>query len=395
MRSKRTRKPSAPRKKRRALRRVKPRKGTLSFLLALVALVIVLIIFAPGLTLTPAANISGTEVLAADVSTGDRNLRISEAMSSNRTAFPDEVGSFPDWIELTNTGDHAIALKGYGLSDRADKITFIFPDITLAPGEHVVVFASDENKNIAGQTLHAKFKLSSTGDALFLFGSDGIAFEEVPVPAMDHNMSYCWIGGDNYIITEQYTPGYENTQEGFASFRASTLIETGSLVINEVCASSITTSRDEDGEYPDWIELHNTSAKAIDLSNYALSDDPDSLVKWRFPQGTVIQPGGYYVVYASGKDRAGASGGWPHASFKLRSNGETVILADIQGRMLDLVTYDLLEADESWGRDEEGTSGFKRFTQPTPGLPNTRTGEVAMDTNLCLANASTSTSQKS
>ncbi|MBR4039147.1 MAG: lamin tail domain-containing protein [Clostridia bacterium] len=388
MRSNRTRKPSPPRRKRRTLRRVKPRKGTLPFLLGLIALVIVLIIFAPGLTLMPAANISGTEVLSADVSTGDRNLRISEAMSSNRTAFPDEVGSFPDWIELTNAGENPIPLKGYGLSDRADKITFIFPDITLAPGENIVVFASDENKNTAGQTLHAKFKLSSTGDTLFLFGSDGIAFEELTLPAMDHNMSYCWIGKDDYIITEQYTPGYENTQEGFAAFRASTILETGALVINEICASSITTLRDEDGEYPDWIELRNNSGKAIDLSNYALSDDPDSLVKWRFPQGAVIQPGGYYVVFASGKDRVGADGGWPHASFKLRSDGETVILSDIQGRMLDLVTYDLLEADTSWGRDEEGTSGFKRFSQPTPALPNTRTGEVAMDANLCLANTS-------
>ncbi|MGN0777490.1 MAG: lamin tail domain-containing protein, partial [Candidatus Ventricola sp.] len=261
----------------------------------MIALVIVLIIFAPGLKLTPAANLSGTEVSSADVSTGDRHLRISEVMSSNRTAFPDETGAFPDWVELTNTGDSDIALKGYGLSDRADKITFIFPDITLAPGEHIIVFASDENRNTAGQTLHAKFKLSSSGDTLFLFGSDGIAFEEVAIPAMDHNMSYCLISENEYIITEQYTPGYDNTQEGYAEFRASTLLTAGALVINEICASSITTLKDGDGDYPDWIELHNTSNKAIDLSNYALSDSPDSLVKWRFPQGAVIEAGGYYV----------------------------------------------------------------------------------------------------
>ena len=377
----------APRK-RRALRRVRPRKGTLSMLLFLAALVVVLILFAPGLELTPAANVSGTQVDAQDVSTGDVRLRISEVMSSNRTAFPDETGAFPDWIELTNTGSETIPLKGYGLSDRADKITFVFPDIRLAPGEHILVFASDENRNTAGQTLHAKFKVSSAGDSLFLFGSDGIAFAELAVPAMDHNMSYALIDSGEYIITEQYTPGYDNTQEGYAAFRASTVLEAGALVINEICASSITTLRDEDGEYPDWIELHNTSSRAIDLSDYALSDSPDSLVKWRFPQGTVIEPGGYYVVFASGKDRPAAQGSWPHASFRLRSNGETVILSDIQGRMLDLVTYDLLEADTSWGRDEEGGTGFKRFGQPTPGLPNTRMGEVAMDTAMCLSNSS-------
>ena len=144
MQSKRIKKSSQQRKKRRALRRVRPRKGTFSFLLAMIALVVVLIIFAPGLSLTPAANVTGTVIDEIDVSNGDRNLRISEVMSSNRTAFPDETGAFPDWIELTNTGDHPIALKGYGLSDRPDKITFIFPDVTLEAGDHILVFASDE-----------------------------------------------------------------------------------------------------------------------------------------------------------------------------------------------------------------------------------------------------------
>ena len=388
MRSNRMSINSSPKRKRRALRREKPKPGALALLLALCALLVVFIFFAPISYEAPAPNLSGTEIDKADVSIGDLNLRISEAMSSNNTAFPDETGAFPDWIELTNAGDYPIELKGYGLSDRSDKITFVFPEMTLEPGEQVIVFASDENQNISGLPLHAKFKLSSSGDSLYLFGSDGISFAHVTIPAMDKNMSYAWIGDENYIITEQYSPGYENSQEGYAAFRASTVLETGTLVINEICASSITTLRDEDGEWPDWIELRNTGSRTIDLSDYALTDDSGNLVKWRFPQGAVIEPGGYYVVYASGKDRAGTDGGWPHASFKLRSNGETVILADIQGRMLDLVTYDLLDADNSWGRDEDGNSGFKTFTQPTPGLPNTRAGEIAMDTSLCLANTS-------
>ena len=125
----------------------------------------------------------------------------------------------------------------------------------IEPGEHIIVFASDDNKNAAGLPLHAKFKITSAGESLYLFGSDGIALSHVEIPAMDRNMSYSWIGGDDFIITEQYSPGYANTQEGYAAFRSSTVIETGSLVINEICASSITTIKDEDGEYPDWIEL--------------------------------------------------------------------------------------------------------------------------------------------
>ena len=390
MRSNRMKNTSPPRRKRSAIKRVKPQRGTLPLLITLSVFVVAMIFFAPKIAQTPAANVSGTEVDEAAVSSGDTNLRITEAMSSNRSAFPDETGAFPDWVEITNTGDSPINIKGYGLSDRADKITFVFPDLTLAAGEHVIVFASDSTQNEAGETLHAKFKLSSAGDKLFLFGSDGIAFQELDVPAMDYNMSYTWIGGNDYIITDQYTPGYDNTQEGYAAFRSSTVLQSGALVINEICASSITTLKDEDGDYPDWIEIHNTTNQAIDLSNYALSDSTDKLVKWRFPQGSVIEANGYFVVFASKKDRAAAEGSWPHASFKLRSNGETVILSDIQGRMIDMVTYDLLAADTSWGRDEEGDGSFKVFTSPTPGLPNTRAGMTAMDTSMCLANTSKS-----
>jgi len=93
---------------------------------------VLMVLFAPKIAQTPAANVSGTEIEAEAVSSGNTNLRVTEAMSSNRSAFPDETGAFPDWVELTNTGDSPINIKGYGLSDRADKITFVFPDMTLA-----------------------------------------------------------------------------------------------------------------------------------------------------------------------------------------------------------------------------------------------------------------------
>ena len=141
MLSNRIRNQSPPRRKRRVLRREKPRRGTLAMLLLLSVALIALVFFAPQIGLTPASNVSGTEVSEEVVSSGSTALVISEVMSSNRTAFPDETGAFPDWIELTNTGDTPIQLEGYGLSDRSDKITFIFPAMTLNPGEHVLVFA--------------------------------------------------------------------------------------------------------------------------------------------------------------------------------------------------------------------------------------------------------------
>lgn len=389
MQNKRERHTSRPNRKPSSVRRVKPPKYTLLLLLVLVAGLIALVIFSPTVSTQPATNVSGTEVDPENAGTGSIKFRITEVMSSNRIAYPDENGAFPDWIELTNTGLEPLNIGGYGLSDREDKIIFVFPDMMLAPGQHVIVFASDENKNTAGFPFHANFKLSSAGDTVYVFGTDGVAYETLPIPAMDANMSYTWIGDESYIITTQYTPGYDNTQEGYAAFRSENLLQTGALQINEICASSITTLADEEGLYPDWIEIHNTTGSPIDLSNYALSDNIDNLIKWRFPLGSVIPANGYYVVFASGKDRPAAEGSWPHTRFRLRSNSETVILSDIQGRMLDLVTYDNLQTDCSWGRDESyDPSTFKVFTQPTPGMPNIRSSETAMDTAFCLANTS-------
>ncbi len=55
--------------------------------------------------------------------------------------------------------------------------------------------------------------------------------------------------------------------------------------------------------------------------------------------------------------------------------------------MIDMVTYDLLSADTSWGRDEEGDGSFKLLPAPRRGCP-TRAGMTAMDTRMCLANTS-------
>jgi hypothetical protein len=75
------------------------------------------------------------------------------------------------------------------------------------------------------------------------------------------------------------------------------------VVINEFMASNGTVRADEDGDFEDWIELFNTSEAPVDLSGWGLSDDDANPFKWRFPEGTGIQGGGFLLVWASGKDR--------------------------------------------------------------------------------------------
>ena len=72
--------------------------------------------------------------------------------------------------------------------------------------------------------------------------------------------------------------------------------------INEVVSSN-STYLDEDGDTPDWIELHNYGNTEISLLGWGLSDDVDYLLKWKFPDIT-IQPDEYLWIWASSKDRS-------------------------------------------------------------------------------------------
>ena len=67
-------------------------------------------------------------------------------------------------------------------------------------------------------------------------------------------------------------------------------------------ADNRTTLADEDGDFPDWIELHNPTAAPVDLGGFGLSDDSAQPFKWRFPK-TAIAPGEHLLVFASGKNR--------------------------------------------------------------------------------------------
>jgi len=85
-------------------------------------------------------------------------------------------------------------------------------------------------------------------------------------------------------------------------------------------ASNRATLVDSDGEYPDWIEIHNPTDAAIGLHGWSLTDDPNRLEQWTFPDAE-IAASGYQVVFASGKDRRDAQGEW-HTNFRLKASGE-------------------------------------------------------------------------
>lgn len=117
-----------------------------------------------------------------------------------------------------------------------------------------------------------------------------------------------------------------------ASFLASLAELMASPIISEFMASNDAGLADEDGDFSDWIEVHNPDATAVNLDGYFLSDDTADLRGWEFPAVT-IEPGAFLVVFASNKDRSDPAGEL-HANFKLSANAGYLALVAADGLTL-------------------------------------------------------------
>ena len=68
--------------------------------------------------------------------------------------------------------------------------------------------------------------------------------------------------------------------------------------LNEVLANN-SNVEEPDGSTPDWVELFNPSATAVDLGDSSLSDNVAVPRRWVFPAGSVVPSGGYRRVFFS------------------------------------------------------------------------------------------------
>lgn len=142
-----------------------------------------------------------------------------------------------------------------------------------------------------------------------------------------------------------------------------------SVVINELMAANTNSIADPQGDYEDWLELHNITDEVVDLTGMYLTDKVGNLTKWEFPENTTIPARGYLIVWL---DEDGKATEGLHANFKLSRNGETVMLVDTDTRdnqIVDIITFEQLEADSAIGRLPNANGEFQVLPM-TPGKQN-------------------------
>lgn len=149
---------------------------------------------------------------------------ISEFMASNASGLIDEDGEESDWIEIYNATTATVNLSGYYLTDDPLLLTtWAFPAVSLAPGEYLVVFASGNDRSVAGSELHTNFSLSSGGEYLALVKPDGITVldEFQPsYPDQETDISYGFDEtalNDGYFVTPTPATGNGVSASGFVA----------------------------------------------------------------------------------------------------------------------------------------------------------------------------------
>ena len=142
----------------------------------------------------------------------------------------------------------------------------------------------------------------------------------------------------------------------------------GGLQISEVVASNDGSIVDEGGEAADWIEVRNAGDRTLSLDGLALaqSTSPAADKRFEFPPGSVLEPGGYLIVWADGDPEQGEM----HAPFKLAAGGESVTLV---GRtalgvtaVSDSLTWPALEKGQAYAAIGAPDHKVERVQDPTP-----------------------------
>ena len=144
--------------------------------------------------------------------------------------------------------------------------------------------------------------------------------------------------------------------------------------INEVSAAN-DSYIDENGKKGDWVELYNTTDKAIDVEGMYLTDNLDKPEKYQITKGntkanTVIPAHGYLIIWC---DKRETTDRGLHASFKISDDGGSMALMAADKSWKDVMDYCAHDSKVTVGRFPDGTADVYKMNVPTIGAKNIKT----------------------
>lgn len=303
-----------------------------------------------------------SEFLASLISDDEKVIEINEILANNKGNFKNKNGEYSGYIEVKNISKNSVNLANYGLSNsEVASFKWQFPSKVLEPGEVAVVFTSGKSCKTCDE-LSTGFKLDSKNGFAVLTNNKGKIVDKVEYKNLPNGIGYIKQDG-KFLQNNAISPGFDNTVDGIKSFQKKYLSTPKDLIISEVMNNNYSYLAQNGGNYYDWIELYNNSGKTINLSNYCLTTNDNTLCSYKLPK-VELKSGEYYIVMASGDTKLSNSK-YQHASFKL-GDTEAIYLTK-SDEIVDSIMVANVPLGYSMGRSG---SSIVYFSKPTPGSKN-------------------------
>ncbi len=326
---------------------------------------------------------------------------INEVVAVSSGGFLDEDGDPSDWIELHNAEPVPVSLEGWGLSDDPDApFSWTFPGRRLAPGEHLVVFASGKDRRSRVTTYDTRVDLGDEWSYLPVVEPPDPTWRE---PDFDDAGWAVGPSGFGHGDGDDATPVVARTVYARTRF----FVEPDEI---EDLTQSVLHVDYDDGfaAYINGEEVarENLGPRGVPSAWDAFADGPHEAlgIQGRPPQffdlwgvPPLLRPG-VNVLAVEIHDEAGAAddltlvpyltfgfaSGRPgapsehlpiraarlHTSFSISGEGETLVLTAADGCEVDRMHTGPMRTDFSLGRVPSGGPSLEYFARPTPGAPN-------------------------
>jgi hypothetical protein len=360
-------------------------------------------------------------LLSASLPILSQGIRINELMSSNSTSFYDEDGNTPDWIELYNGGTVAVNLSGYGISDNIDfPYKWIFPEFVLDSGKFLLLAASGKDRNtlpLFWETVISQndtfryniptmdpgsWQMPAFNDASWELGRSGFGYGDGDDSTIVPNGTITVLARRSFIISDlssiKQLMLHVDYDDAFVAY----------LNGHEIARAQIGTS----GIPPAWNSLANSGDHEATMYQGGLPDafPCDSIVRY-LVQGNNIFAIEVHNISPSSSDlscipflslglssQPEISRGTPpflkfrnsyfHLNFKINAAGDTLMLTNPAGIMIDSLYTGEIPTDISLGLKPDGITSRWLFSEPTPGMANnSRAFTVQSNTDPVFSNA--------
>jgi hypothetical protein len=343
-------------------------------------------------------------ILFLPIDYSSAQIVINEICPSNVSIVGNGSGEFDDWIELCNTGGSAFNLNGYKLTDdigQPDK--FIFPNVNIAVGQKLVVFASEKQHIPVNH-----YELVVDGSGLFSY-SAGYSSIDTNWRNISFN-AQSWAQGNGGIGFTDGDDATEIPNTGSLMMRREFNISDTSAIMNAILMMDY-----DDGfvAYLNGVEIAhsnmpsfscrpewNTLALVTHEAQLYLGNKPDSIfisgntLRSIIREGTNVlavevhdyspNPGDMsakpFLFFGLQNSTVYYSTPLPswfsnlpdffQTGFKLKSAGESIYLMNPSGNVVDQQLYWLLQKDHSYGRIPDGSSNWCYINTPSPGFSN-------------------------